>query len=410
MVEIEIPSTEIVLVSDLKEDSQNPNVMTRKQLDALKEGIKRFGFIIPIITNRDLLIADGAQRLTVAKELGLEKVPVVRLDVQDVDRRILRMTLNKLRGEHDSGLDSEEFKRILELGGAEDLALLLGDSDKKLVQFLATIGKNLGEDNLDVDKALAAPKYEVKLGDIWQLGEHRLMCGDSTNGEAVSILLNGKEIELQLSDPPYGVAIMKSDGTAGASAVPSFIGAKGVVHARQYHSMVGEGEKFNPSHMFAYGKTQIIWGANYFSDLLPVQFHWIVWDKKANSGADHNNFSDAELAWTNVDRKNVVIYRHLWSGMVRQGDRAVELKERVHPFQKPVGLLVDILRDYSNIDDNVLDLYAGSGSVLIACEQSNRKCLCMEIDPFYCSVLIERFENLTGLKANKIVNGVKEVA
>lgn len=142
--------------------------------------------------------------------------------------------------------------------------------------------------------------------------------------------------------------------------------------------------------------------ANNFASKLPDNSHWLVWDKKAEKGADHNNFSDVELIWTNIDRKSCVIYRYLWSDLLREGSRDIELKERVHPTQKPVGLLIDILNDYSESEDIVLDLFGGSGSTLIACEKLNRKCRMMELDTKYCSVIIERWENLTGKKANKV--------
>jgi ParB-like chromosome segregation protein Spo0J len=132
MVEVQIPSTELVDVFALKTDGQNPNRMSDKQHAALKESIQRYGFIIPIITNKDLLIADGEQRLHIAKLLAMKTVPVIRLPVEDVDRRLVRQVLNKLRGEHEPELDAEEFQRIIDAGHEDDLKKLLALSDQSV--------------------------------------------------------------------------------------------------------------------------------------------------------------------------------------------------------------------------------------------------------------------------------------
>lgn len=140
-------------------------------------------------------------------------------------------------------------------------------------------------------------------------------------------------------------------------------------------------------------KDQIIFGGNYFTDFLPPSRCWIVWDKE-NTG----NFADAELAWTSFDR-GVKLYHYLWNGLCREGDRKTEGKKRVHPTQKPVGMLGYILKDFTEKNDSVLDTFGGSGSTLIACEQLDRKCYMCELDEHYCDVIIQRWENYTGQQA-----------
>jgi len=135
MVEITIPMPEKVKISDLKVDGSNPNRMTPKQTEALKASMKKWGDIIPIITNKDLLIADGEQRWNAAKELGMSEVSVIRLPVNDVDRRLLRQVLNKLRGEHDLLLDAHEFDKIITAGHEQDLKMLLLMSDDRLEKY-----------------------------------------------------------------------------------------------------------------------------------------------------------------------------------------------------------------------------------------------------------------------------------
>lgn len=173
-----------------------------------------------------------------------------------------------------------------------------------------------------------------------------------------------------------------------------------VVPAKVYRQIIGDEttETARKGYETAKGisKDQIIFGGNYFTDFLPPSRCWVVWDKE-NTG----NFADAELAWTSFD-KGVKLYHFMWNGLAREGSRDAEGITRVHPTQKPVGLMGYILTDFTEEEDAVLDLFGGSGSTLIACEQLNRKCYMMELDPHYCDVIIERWEQFTGEKAVKL--------
>ncbi len=135
-LEIVIPQPEVVQTSELKVDGKNPNKMSREQYDRLKASIQKFGFIVPIITNKDLLIADGEQRWVIAKELAMPNVLIIRLPIEEVDRHLIRQVLNKLKGTHDRELDAEEFETIIELGREDDLKFLLDLSDDKLDGYL----------------------------------------------------------------------------------------------------------------------------------------------------------------------------------------------------------------------------------------------------------------------------------
>lgn len=233
---------------------------------------------------------------------------------------------------------------------------------------------------------------------------HRIMCGDSTKD--LEKLLDGVDIDLLLTDPPYGISavnhdVVGRDGGMGFSSGHKD-GTHSIVKAKKYRVIAGDDIPFDPKFLLSLGQTQIIFGANHFANKLPNNSHWLVWDKKVGIGAERNSFSDVELMWTNVKQKNALIYRHLWSGLLRAGDRKTELKERVHPTQKPVGLFSDIIKDYSKENHTILDPYLGSGSTLIACEQTNRICYGMELDPSYIDVIIIRWENYTGKKAVKL--------
>ena len=173
-----------------------------------------------------------------------------------------------------------------------------------------------------------------------------------------------------------------------------------VVPAKTYSAVIGDETTETAKKNFEIAKeltdNQIIFGGNYFTDFLKPSRCWVVWDKE-NSG----NFADAELAWTSFD-KGVKLYHHMWNGLVREGSRDVEGITRVHPTQKPVGMLANILNDFSEPGDVVLDCFGGSGSTLIACEQTGRTCRMMELDPHYVDVIISRWEALTGLTAQKV--------
>jgi ParB-like chromosome segregation protein Spo0J len=133
--EILIPMSERVKLADLQFDGCNPNRLSREGMERLKSSIRKWGDIVPIVTNRDLLVADGEQRAVAMKELGMTECSVIRLPVEDVDRRLLRQVLNKLRGEHVKELDTEEFRIIVDAGAEEDLKYLLGLSDEKLQTY-----------------------------------------------------------------------------------------------------------------------------------------------------------------------------------------------------------------------------------------------------------------------------------
>lgn len=140
---------------------------------------------------------------------------------------------------------------------------------------------------------------------------------------------------------------------------------------------------------------QIIFGGNYFTEFLPFSDSWLIWDKRVDMNG--NDFADGEMAWCSFHTP-VRIYHQLWRGMIREGEH----EKRVHPTQKPVRMLADILRDFSKKDDNVVDCFGGSGSVLMACEQTGRNCFMMEYEPHYIDVIIARWEKFTGQKAELI--------
>lgn len=181
-------------------------------------------------------------------------------------------------------------------------------------------------------------------------------------------------VALVLGDPPYGISIVDGAGHIGAEAMTS-VGTYLPVH--------GDDEPFDPTPLLKYERV-ILWGANYYADKLPVSGGWIVWDK--DLGLNTTNFSDAELAWTNISG-SVRVFRHLWKGMLKDSERT---QRRVHPTQKPVALMRWILERWSEPGDLILDPYMGSGPIAQACHEMGRRYIGIEIEEQYCEIAVNR--------------------
>ena len=228
----------------------------------------------------------------------------------------------------------------------------------------------------------------VKYGEIYKLGQHLLMCGDATKKEDILKLIGNNKINLVLTDPPYGMKRQNKDGathgTGGNTICHSYI---------KYPMMIGDDNsntaRSNYEIIKKFSENQIIWGGQYLAHFLPISGGWIFWDKKTGK----SDFSDGELAWCSKG-KRVRKYEQLWNGIWKEGNRKLNPSPRIHPTQKPVELHMRILEDFSKPGDIVLDCFGGSGTTLIACEQTGRKCLMMELSPEYCEVIINRWENL----------------
>lgn len=244
------------------------------------------------------------------------------------------------------------------------------------------------------------------MNEVIKLNEHRLLNGDATNKADVDRLIGECKVDLLLTDPPYGIDIVnigggksvdkaeqpldhsereRANGRIGGAKPPTFkarnsrntgktrlqrgggklhmvkLESPGIVEPRLYKPVIGDDKPFNPQHLLDLNVPSIIFGANNFAHELPNSHKWLVWFKKSSLEFKRNNFSDVELCWTNFKGKACYFYWHSWSGMVRAGDRREELAERVHPTQKPVGLLKQMILEFTNPNDTVLDLYGGGG-------------------------------------------------
>jgi DNA modification methylase len=362
-----------IAVSKISFDDTNPNILTKEQMKSLKLVMEKFGFLAPVILNKDLQVIDGEHRVRVYQELGKKTIPAYVIDVNTINKKMLRQLMNKLRGEHDKQKDAEEFKLIFEAGKLNEFSNLLAAQTE---DFQAILERkfNMGIDNEDeVEELPVNPKS--KLGEMYQLDNHLIMCGDATKD--LNKLLDGNKPQMLFTDPPYGLG-----GYAGRSG--------------KFENMVGDDEDVTlfyeslPKDI----PERYIWGSWFnIKSINEIPRDVIIW-RKNNFGMGRGyrgqyeiclyfgkfNGSDSDV-W-DVKKDNVVEYRH--------------------PTQKPVELARRAILNSSKKSDIVLDCYLGSGSTLIACEQTDRICYGMELDPGYIDVVITRWENHTGKKAKKV--------
>ncbi len=234
-------------------------------------------------------------------------------------------------------------------------------------------------------------KVLIKTGDLVELGEHRILCGDATKAENVKRLIGEEKIDMVFTDPPYGINIVRARGNIG--------GGDKNIPTTKFRKVIGDDKEFNPSFVLQYADKCFIWGGNYFAHLLPKGGKWFVWDKQRNK---NTGFSDCELAWSNIQGIKIKKFTCVWDGFRREGE--TNQNPRIHPNQKPIKLLADILDELNPL--LIADFFLGSGSTLIAAEKTGRRCFGMEIDPEYCQVIIQRWRDFTENDALTI-NGQK---
>ena len=379
---------ELIEINKLKPATYNPRQISTKQYKDLKQSIEKFGLVDPIITNKDFTIIGGHQRYKICKELKHKQIDCVVLDLSKEEERELNIRLNKNTGEFDMDILANEF----------DIDNLV-DWGFKHIDLDINIDK-ITEGNTEDDHIPEVKESRVKLGDVWQLGKHRLMCGDSTKESDVDKLMNGEKADMVFTDPPYGMNL-DTDYTDMNS---KFKGSKG---GNKYNKVIGDNNDFKPELIttifknFDYCKEVFIWGADYFAEYIENKNNgsWIVWDKRLDESADKMYGSCFEMCWSKNKHKREIA-RIKWAGIF--GMEKEHDKKRVHPTQKPMLLTEWFFNKWGKGLSIIVDLYLGSGSTLIACEKTNRICYGMELDNKYCDVIIERWEQFTGQKANKI--------
>lgn len=386
-------------VEDLIPYVNNSRKHSDEQVAQIASSIKEFGWTNPILIDGTNSIIAGHGRLMAARKLKMEEVPTIELShLTDTQRKALVIADNKLalNADWDTTLLTIELDELLKDGFALDILGFNADELNALLEPEQVDGLT------DEDAVPEVPEEpKTKLGDIYQLGNHRLMCGDSTSIDAVEKLVNGVTIDLCYTDPPYGINESgKRIGRGNLNDKNAKITAKGSNYIDFKDDTIDYAvEAYQIVEGVLQVKRQVWWGANYYCHALPQSNNWFIWDKRTEDKYKNTN-SDAEMAWVKSQWASVRIFRHLWMGLVKGSEHG---QARVHPTQKPVAL-AEWSFDYFKEVHTVLDLFGGSGSTLMACEKTNRSCYMMEFEPHYCDVIVKRWEEFTGKQAVLLTN------
>ena len=360
-------------------------------VDRVAAAIREFGFRVPIVAKSDGLVVDGHLRLKAARKLGLAEVPVVLADdLTDAQVKAFRLSVNRMAelAEWDSELLALELGELGELGF--DLELTGFGED----EIAALTPEVLPEGKTDPDEVPEVPPTPRSvLGDVWLLGKHRVMCGDSTSVDAVGALMAGEKADMVFTDPPYGVDYdgINNDSRDGLADLLRQCFANYVISAKPGA----------PVYVFHSDRC-----ADIFHDAFRQHFHFssmCIWVKPALvlSQTDYQSRHEPCMyGWVEGEA-------HKWNSDRKQTSVWEFGKESVqgHTTPKPVDLVAYAVGNSSKSGDTVLDLFGGSGSTLIACEKTGRIARLMELDPRYVDVIVKRWQEFTGKQATRESDG-----
>jgi site-specific DNA-methyltransferase (adenine-specific) len=363
-----------VKISEVKTNPKNPRLIKDDKFKKLVKSIQEFPQMLelrPIVVDENNIVLGGNMRLKACKEAGLKEVYIVKAEnLTELQKDEFIVKDNVGFGEWDWDMLANEWdtEKLDEWG----LDLPVDLSVQEILEA--------EEDDYEVPNEI---NTDIVLGDLFEIGEHRLLCGDSTDSDLIEKLLNGNKPELLLTDPPYGIDYGgmlkgKGDGKGGADKngwksydAPDWDKSKPESGVLQYLCQITD--------------NQIIWGGNYFTDDLPPTMGWLIWDK----GQRGFSLADGEMAWTSFNN----------ALRIKEYARAkANREEKNHPTQKPIEIMSWCF-EYADRHSKkeiklVLDAYLGSGSTMVASHQLKRKCYGMELDPKYCQVIIDRMRKL----------------
>lgn len=361
-----------------------------KEYEKIKNSIQEFGYVEPIIVNYDMTVIGGHQRLTVLKDLGYTEVQCVEVHIEDENKvKALNIALNKITGAWNEQLLAD---LIVDLQAANFNTDFTGFEVPEIEQLFSKVhNKDIKEDDFDVDAELQKPTMS-QAGDVWLLGRHRLICGDSTLPETYTKLMDGKRANLVLTDPPYNVDVEETAGKIKNDNMPDedfykflfamFVNveqnmerdasiyvfhadSKGLIFRQAFHDA-----GFYLSGCCIWKKNALVLGRSpYQWQHEPCLFGWKL-------GGKHQWYSD---------RKQTTIWEY---------DRPKSSKE--HPTMKPVALMAYPIQNSCMSNCIVLDPFLGSGSTLIACEETNRICYGIELDEKFADVIVRRYIEKAG--------------
>ena len=403
-------TTEMKMVSTSKliPYVNNARTHSQEQVNKLRGSLREFGFINPVIIDSDFNVIAGHGRLMAAKEEGIEEVPCVLVDyLTEAQKKAYILADNRYA--QDAGWDEELLRLEIEsLEGMDFDVSLTGFDDQEIADLFAD-GESTGaeDDDFDLSDALEKAAF-VERGDVWQVGRHRLMCGDATSPEDVAILMDGKKANLIITDPPYNVAFESSDGLSikndkmANDKFYEFLLAA-------FKNMAEHLEKGGSAYVF-HADTE---GLNFRKAFIDAGFHLsgcCIWVKNSLV------LGRSDYQW----QHEPVLYgflqngKHYWSKNAGRSQTTIwnfdkPKKNKNHPTSKPLDLLAYPIGNSSQENAIVIDTFGGSGSTLMTCEQTNRICHTMELDEKYASVILRRYVEDTDDAENVYVirNGEK---
>ena len=381
-------------LSSLHEWDKNPRSISQAGFDRLKKQITQLGQYKPLIITPEGEILGGNMRYKAYKDLGIKDVWVSIVTPKDENEKLAyALSDNDRAGFYDDDLLANLSSDYPDFAW-KDFAVDL--KEPVLLSDLMNENKEIEED--DAPAVSDEPAISV-YGEVYQLGRHRLMCGDATKIEDIEKLMNGQKADMVFTDPPYGM-FLDADFSDMKNNL-NFAKDKGFVGGKKYDNVIGDHQDFNPDFIntifavFPDAKEVFMWGANYYTELLQNRNggSWFVWDKRLEESADKMYGSCFELCWSKKKHKQDIA-RVKWAGVF--GIEQEFDHKRYHPTQKPVELSAWFIKRFSEEGWNIVDLFGGSGSTLIACEETNRTCYMMELDPKYCDVIRKRYAKIIG--------------
>ena len=400
-------TVDYVGLDHLRPDPFNPRRMSDAELDALTRSIQEFGLVDPIIARRDdHAVIGGHQRLLAARRLGMESVPVVFLDLSAEQAKLLNLALNRIGG----NWDQELLARLLsDLNDVQDVDLtFLGFAEDEIKNLLRTLDSREKRDRpetFDLDAALEAAGADigVERGEVWQLGDHRIMCGDATDGGDAERLVGTRQASVAFTDPPYNVGYGDHGGQQRRSRKRRI--KNDALPPEEWEAFcrgwAGNLLSYVDGAIYICMSTKEWPTVSRILDELGARWSdTIIWakDRFTLGRADYQR--QYEPVWYGWREGGT----HHWCGDRDQGNvwtipRPSE--SELHPTMKPLELVERAIENSSRPGDVVLDLFLGSGTTLIAAERTGRVCFGLELDPHYCRIAIARWESFTGIKAEK---------